>query len=87
MELEAPWRASSFPGAYVIRLTATDAGGNSGFDELTFTRDATNPSVDAGSDSLSANKSTMKYRMHAWMTSISSPGSMSRPLQGRRSSH
>lgn len=33
-------------GAYVLRLTATDAAGNSNYDELTFTWDTTAPTVD-----------------------------------------
>lgn len=42
--------SASADDTYVIRLTATDAAGNSAYDDMTITWDSTAPTVNAGSD-------------------------------------
>lgn len=42
--------AASVDDTYVLRLTVTDAAGNSAFDELTLVKDTAPPTVNAGSD-------------------------------------
>lgn len=50
--VEDPSLSVSADGSYTIRLTASDAAGNSAFDTFTLDWDSTNPNVDAGVDQL-----------------------------------
>lgn len=69
-------------GVYVIRLTATDAAGNSGFDEMSFTYDTTNPTVSVGADietniavNVDATTSDLTNLTYVW-TKVSGPGAI-----------
>ncbi|MGE0171914.1 MAG: Ig-like domain repeat protein [Oligoflexales bacterium] len=67
-------------GAYVLRLTVTDAAGNSAFDELNFTRDTAAPTVNAGADLVanatkSINATVTGAITYSW-TKQSGPGTI-----------
>jgi hypothetical protein len=67
-------------GAYVLRLTATDAAGNSASDDLTLTWDTIAPTVSVGSDiltrqSVSINATTLDGATYSW-SKVSGPGTI-----------
>lgn len=74
---------ASLDGVYTIRLTATDAAGNSAFDEMTFTWDTTNPVVNAGIDqetnvlvNQDATTTDLTAMTYLW-NKVSGPGAVS----------
>jgi hypothetical protein len=74
--------SASSDGVYVVRLTVTDAAGNSAFDDMTYTRDTTPPTISAGPD-LAGSSSTLADATvtdltsltYAW-SQISGPGTV-----------
>ena len=74
--------SASSDGSYVVRLIATDAAGNSAYDEMTLVWDTTHPAVDSGADQIrnglfsqSATISDATALRYQW-TSQSGPGTI-----------